>query len=246
MDPTSPTPIGTDERRQSWIGEVLTVYPGYYLSRLGRRRTPDPLPPGEIGALMIPGMFSGLRIYGRLMHRIRTRGIPVSGLDFGSNMWGSLDDRVEALRAAVDAHAKSGGRVVLVAHSMGTLVGARFLLEKHAAVAGFVSICGVFGGLKRWTLLGWPIFRVVREMRNETGSRLPPAIRDVLRNPAVPTTVFQGDMDEFVRDQSQVADVVRFRTSVTHNGPIRKHRALDAIAERVAEYATRSPTVPAR
>jgi pimeloyl-ACP methyl ester carboxylesterase len=225
---------------------VLTVYPGYYLSRLGRRRAPDPLPEGQIGALLVPGMFAVLRIYGRLMHRIRARGVPVSGLDFGSNMWGSLDDRVAALRAAVDAHAKSGGRVVLVAHSMGTLVCARFLLEKSPAVVGFVSICGVFGGLKRWTLLGWPLFRVVREMMNETGSRLPAGIREMLRNPAVPTTVFQGDMDEFVRDQSEIADVVRFRTSVTHNGPIRKHRALDTISERVAEYAALVPSVPAR
>jgi pimeloyl-ACP methyl ester carboxylesterase len=215
---------------------VIRHYPGFYLSKLGGR-LPDPLPAGSSGALMLPGMFSRVHIYGRVLDAIRAKGVPASGLHFGANMWGTIGDRVERLRAAVAAHAATGGRVVLVAHSMGTLVCARYLLERPSGVAGFVSVSGVFGGLKPWTLLGWPIFTVVREMKNETGARLSPALQQLLRERPVPITIFQADQDEFVKDQSGVTEVVRFDTCVSHNGPVLEDGALDAIACRVAEYA---------
>jgi pimeloyl-ACP methyl ester carboxylesterase len=184
-------------------------------------------------------MFSRLAAYDLLLDRIRGKGVPASGLEFGSNSWGTIAQRVDKLRAAVDAHASTGGRVILVAHSMGTLVCARFLLERHPAVSGFVSVCGVFGGLRRWTMLGWPIYEVVREMRRETGSCIRPELRALLREPSVPTTIFQADRDEFVKDQSGLAEAVRFQTSVTHNGPVRESRAVEVIAARVAEYTFR-------
>jgi pimeloyl-ACP methyl ester carboxylesterase len=185
----------------------------------------------------VPGWFSPSKVYARLLEEIRARGIPAIALDFGLNVAGRLAPRVGRLRAAIDAHAATGGRVVLVGHSMGTLVSALCLLDPPAAVLGFVSICGPFGGLRRWTALGWPLFPVVREMWGCCGSETPAALRKLLRDPPVPTTIFQSDRDEFVCDQSGLADVVRFATSVTHNGPVRDGGALAAIASRVAEYA---------
>jgi pimeloyl-ACP methyl ester carboxylesterase len=182
-------------------------------------------------------MFSGLHVYGRLMERIRDEGVPVSGAHFGANMWGTIDDRLRRLRAAVEAHAATGGRVVLVAHSMGAFVCARYLLERPAGVAGFVSVCGVLGGLRRWTLLGWPLFPVVREMHRATGRRLPAGLRELVKAAPVPITLFQADEDEFVQDQSGLGDVVRFGTCVTHNGPVLEDEALRLIAARVASYA---------
>jgi hypothetical protein len=182
-------------------------------------------------------MFSHVQIYGRLIDRIAAEGVPASGVDFGANTWGTIDDRVRELGRVVESHAATGGRVVLVAHSMGALVCARYLLGKPGGVAGFVSVCGVLGGIRAWTLLGWPVFPVVREMRRECGDGLSPGVRDLLRRPFVPTTLFQAEKDEFVRPQPPDAEVVRLRTSVTHNGPVLEPGALAAIAAQVAAYA---------
>jgi pimeloyl-ACP methyl ester carboxylesterase len=230
-----------DARTPGWLGEVMRVYPSYYAARLLGRRPPAPLPlpSGVAGALVVPGMFAPIRIYRALCDRLAALGVAASGLDFGLNAAGSIASRVARVRAAVDAHAATGGRVVLVAHSMGALVCARYLLEYPKGVTGFVSVCGVLGGIRRWTLAGWPFFPVVREMRRETGARLLPAIRALLAAPPVPMTLFQADRDEFVLPQPAGAAVVRLVASVTHNGPLLVPGALDEIAARVAAYATR-------
>jgi pimeloyl-ACP methyl ester carboxylesterase len=189
-------------------------------------------------------MFCRLGAYASLLEAIRARGVPASGLDFGSNTWGTIGDRVARLRAAVAAHAATGGRAVLVAHSMGAFVCARFLLERPAGVSGLVSVCGVFGGLRLWTMLGWPVFAVVREMRRETGARLPGPMRALLRADPYPVTVFQAAKDEFVHDQSGVCDAVGFRTCVTHIGPVVDEGALEEIARSVAAHARLDPVRP--
>jgi pimeloyl-ACP methyl ester carboxylesterase len=184
-------------------------------------------------------MFAHIRVLGPLMEAIRARGVPATGLDLGANVRGTIDQRVSRLREAVAAHAETGGRVVLVAHSMGAFVCARYLVERPPGVSGFISLCGVFGGIRPWTLLGWPIFDVVREMRRETGGRLTPELRRVIEEPSVPTTLFQADKDEFVRDQSAFRNVRSFRTAVTHNGPVIESGAVAAIADQVAEFLAR-------
>jgi alpha-beta hydrolase superfamily lysophospholipase len=73
-------------------------------------------------------MFAPIRIYRALCDRLAALGVAASGLDFGLNAAGSIASRVARVRAAVDAHAATGGRVVLVAHSMGALVAIRALL----------------------------------------------------------------------------------------------------------------------
>jgi pimeloyl-ACP methyl ester carboxylesterase len=241
MGPTSPRDTVTDARAarsSSWLAEAFRLYPGFYRAKLGPRLAQPPLTPGAAGAIVVPGWFASIKVYGLLMERVRARGVPIVALDCGLNVAGPLAWRIEALRAA------SGGRVVLVGHSMGTLVSARYLLDRPRGVSGFVSICGVFGGLRSWTRLGWPLFPCVREMWRETGSCLPAAMRSLLKDPPVPTTIFQADRDEFVCDQSGFADVIRFPTSVTHNGPVRDAQAVDAIAARVAEYASRGTLIP--
>ena len=216
---------------------MLRYYPAYYLNKFRGRPAPDPLPPGSTGMLVVAGLFASVHIYGRVMDAVRSRGTPASGLDFGWNTWGTIGARVASLRTAVEAHAATGGRVVLVAHSMGALVCARYLLERPAGVAGFVSVCGVLGGIRNWTLLGWPLFPVVREMKRATRPDLAPELRNLLCDPPVPMTFFQADKDEFVRDQSRVGTVVRFRTCVSHSGPVLEPGGVAAIAERVCAYA---------
>ena len=247
MDLTSPRDTVTDARAASspsWFAEAFRLYPGFYRAKLGPRLAQPPLTPGAAGAIVVPGWFASIKVYGLLMERVRALGVPIVALDCGLNVAGPLAWRIDALRAAVEAHTATGGRVVLVGHSMGTLVSARYLLDRPRGVSGFVSICGVFGGLRSWTRLGWPLFPCVREMWRETGSCLPASMRSLLKDPPVPTTIFQADRDEFVCDQSGVAEVIRFPTAVTHNGPVRDSEAVDAIAARVVEYASRATVIP--
>jgi hypothetical protein len=77
-------------------------------------------------------------------------------------------------------------------------------------------------------------------MARGTGAGLHDGVRDFLRSPTVPSTIFQADQDEFVRDQSPFAAVERFPSVVSHNGPIMHGPSIEAIASRVAELAGHS------
>lgn len=218
--------------------ELLFAYPAWYLGGTRPKTASPPKDGARVVVVLVPGMFARPSQYGRLLDRLHARGLPTVALDFGWNVGGTIGERVVRLRAALDAERAAGRKIVIVAHSMGTLVAASALCGDSAGVLGFVAICAVFGGPRGvWVGLGARIFPVVAEMRRESPLQCGETFRDFLAAPPVPCRFLESAFDEKVRRYDDRVPSVVDLPSASHMGPFLLPKALDAVAEQVAELA---------